>query len=332
MDRMTLRQAWPRADRPRLRIVDCTLRDGGLMNRSNFSLACAQAVYRAAGQAGVQILELGYRNSRNLFDPAKYGPLRFCDDGLISQVIGDARFPGTRIAVMMDAHKSEAGDLKPKAQSPVDLVRIATYVEDLDRAIRLENDARGKGYETTINVMALSTVENRVLDACIARLAAETRISAGYIVDSFGNLDPDAIGRYVARFKAGLPGVEIGIHAHNNLQLALANTLEGRRLGATYLDGTLYGLGRGAGNCNLELLIGCLQDPDYDVRPLLDVIAAHILPLRKDITWGYTVPYLVTGLLNRHQDEGTDLLALPDQDPSKYAFRAFYDRMALPAL
>ena len=316
--------------RPQLKVVDCTIRDGGLMNKSRFSLACVQAVYRAVCEAGVQVVELGYRNSRKLFDPEVFGAWRFCDDEMIRQVLGEHKFPGTRIAVMMDAHKSELDDLKPRAQSPVDLVRIATYVEDLDKAIRLENDARAKGYDTAINIMALSKVVEADLDACLLRIRRETKIQVCYIVDSFGNLDGEDIAYFVTKFQTLMPGIEVGIHAHNNQQLAFANTLEGLKLGANYLDATLYGLGRGAGNCNLELLVGFLKNPKYDLGPLLDVIAAHILPLQKDITWGYAVPYLVTGLLNRHQDEGTELLALPDQDPAKYAYRAFFDRLALP--
>jgi 4-hydroxy 2-oxovalerate aldolase len=316
--------------RPELNVVDCTIRDGGLMNQSKFTLACVQAVYRAVCQSGVQVVELGYRNSRKLFDPEVFGAWRFCDDAMIRQVIGDHKYPGTRIAVMMDAHKSELDDLKPRAQSPVDLVRIATYVEDLDRAIRLENDARAKGYDTALSIMALSKVAEAALDACLVRIRRETQVQVCYIVDSFGTFDPEDLAHLVAKYQRQLPGIEVGIHAHNNQQLAFANTLEGLKLGANYLDGTLYGLGRGAGNCNLELLVGFLKNPKYDLGPLLEVIAAHILPLQKDITWGYSVPYLVTGLLNRHQDEGTELQALPDQDPAKYAFRAFYERMALP--
>lgn len=311
-------------------VVDCTIRDGGLMNKSNFSLACVQAVYRAVCRAGVQVVELGYRNSRKLFDPAQYGAWRFCDDEMIRRVVGEEAFPGTRIAVMMDAHKSELDDLKPRERSPVSLVRIATYVEDLDKAVRLENDAHAKGYATTLNIMSISKVDRQVLDACLLRIREETHAEACYIVDSFGNLHAGDIRRLVATYQALMPGFAVGVHAHNNQQLAFANTLEGLACGATYLDGTLYGLGRGAGNCNLELLLGHLRDLPYDLRPVLDVIASHILPLRKEITWGYSVPYLVTGILNRRQDEGTDLMALPDRDPAKLAFRDFFERMGRP--
>jgi 4-hydroxy 2-oxovalerate aldolase len=99
-----------------------------------------------------------------------------------------------------------------------------------------------------------------------------------------------------------MPGIEVGIHAHNNQQLAFANTIEGIIRGANYLDGTLYGFGRGAVNCCLELLIGFLKNPKFQLAPLLRVIASHILPLRKEITWGYSVPYAISGILSRRPE------------------------------
>jgi 4-hydroxy 2-oxovalerate aldolase len=127
-----------------------------------------------------------------------------------------------------------------------------------------------------------------------------------------------------------LPGIEVGVHMHNNQQLAFANTIEGIIRGANYLDGTLYGLGRGAGNCCLELLLGFLKNPKFNMRPILDVIASHIIPLQKEITWGYSVPYMVTGIMNRHPDEAIKLMMLPEKDPARYNFRAFYERMLDP--
>ena len=313
-------------NRPGLTVVDCTIRDGGLMNDSQFSLECVQAVYHAVCRAGVHVVELGYRNSRKRLDPAQYGAWRFCDDDLIRQVVGPRPHPATRIAVMMDAHKSDPDDLQPAERSPVDLVRCATYLKDLDQAIGLERDARAKGYGTALNVMSISTAPAAELDEALCRIKEETRVEACYIVDSFGNLHPEDLDALVARFKRRLPGVAIGIHAHNNQQLAFANTLHGLKRGATYLDATLYGLGRGAGNCNLELLLGFLNDPRFDLRPVLEVIASHILPLQKDLAWGYSVPYLVTGLFNRQQEAGMELMARADHDPDKFDFRGFYER------
>jgi 4-hydroxy 2-oxovalerate aldolase len=92
----------------------------------------------------------------------------------------------------------------------------------------------------------------------------------------------------------------VGMHAHNNPQLAFANTIEAIILGANMLDGSMAGLGRGAGNCPLELLIGFLHNPKYHLRPILQCIRDTIEPMRKDLNWGFDIPYMITGILNQH--------------------------------
>ena len=95
-------------------------------------------------------------------------------------------------------------------------------------------------------------------------------------------------------------GKEVGIHAHNNQQLAFANTIEAIIQGANWVDATMYGLGRGAGNCPMELLIGFLRNPKFRLRPVLKLLQDYLLPLRERMEWGPLVPYGVTGLLNQH--------------------------------
>ena len=90
------------------------------------------------------------------------------------------------------------------------------------------------------------------------------------------------------------------MHAHNNQQLAYANTVEAIILGANMLDGSMAGLGRGAGNCPLELLLGFLHNPKFRLRPVLECIRDHVEPLREKLLWGFDIPYMITGLLNLH--------------------------------
>ncbi|MBN1903098.1 nucleoid-structuring protein H-NS, partial [Candidatus Sumerlaeota bacterium] len=155
--------------RPQITVVDCTIRDGGLMNDSNFSMDVVKAVYRAVCASGIQIVELGYRNSKKMLSPDKFGPWRFCDDEILKQVV-DGVETDTKLAVMMDAHKSDIEDIKPKEESPVDIIRIATYIKDVDKAIRISNDANAKGYQTTINVMAISHAVDWELDEALQQI------------------------------------------------------------------------------------------------------------------------------------------------------------------
>ncbi|MBD3317027.1 MAG: nucleoid-structuring protein H-NS, partial [Chitinivibrionales bacterium] len=285
--------------RPEIKVCDCTIRDGGLMNDSHFTLETVRNVYKAVCEAGVDIVELGYRNSKEQFSPDVYGPWRFCDEEKLKQVT-DGIATTTKLAIMQDAHKAVPEDIVPKSESVVDIVRVATYVKDIDKAIYLANNAQAKGYETTINIMAISHVLERELDEALQQVEEETKIIACYIVDSFGSLYSEDVDYLVHKFQRYLKTKEVGIHCHNQQQLAYANTIEAIIKNANYLDGTLYGLGRAAGNCPLELLMGFLKNPKFDIRPLLGAIGHTILPLKKEFDWGYSIPYMISGMLNIH--------------------------------
>jgi 4-hydroxy 2-oxovalerate aldolase len=297
------------------------------MNNSKFTFETVQTVYRAVCAAGVDIVEIGYRNSKQMFSPEKFGLWRFCDEEVLKRLV-DGTETRTKLAIMQDAHKAVAEDLKPKAESPVDMVRVATYVKDIDKAIRLANNATDKGYEATINIMAISHALERELDEALQQVEEETKILACYLVDSFGSLYSEDVDYLISKFQRYLKTKQVGVHFHNQQQLAYANTIEGIIRNANYLDGTLFGLGRAAGNCPLELLIGFLKNPKFDIRPLLEVISREILPLQKVIPWGYNIPYMIAGMLNLHPEAAMEIMSLPEDDPRKYEFVKFYEKMS----
>jgi len=309
--------------RPQIKVLDCTIRDGGLANDSYFSLDTVRAVYRACCEAGIDYVELGYRNSREMLAPDEFGPWRFCDEEDLRKVVEGIPNPGTKIAVMQDAHKAKAADLLPKKDSVVDLIRVATYVKDIDKAIALENAAREKGYQTTINIMSISVESDWELDPALEQIEKETAVLACYVVDSFGALYSEQVDYFVTKYQRALKNKEVGVHFHNNQQLAFANTIEGIIRGANFLDCTVYGLGRAAGNCPTELLLGFLKIPKFNIRPILDCVAGAILPLQKEIQWGYMIPHMVTGILNQHPRAGMAMLKSANRDK----YREFYDKM-----
>jgi 4-hydroxy 2-oxovalerate aldolase len=183
----------------------------------------------------------------------------------------------------------------------VDVIRVATYINQIPTALDMVKDAHDKGYETTVNLMAASIIPERELDEGLAMLA-KSEAKVIYLVDSFGAFYSEQIRFMVKKYLAHCKpaGKEVGVHAHNNLQLAYANTIEGIIQGANFLDATMAGLGRGAGNCPMELLIGFLHNPKYQLRPILDCVQNHIEPMRAKLLWGYDLPYLLTGLRNLH--------------------------------
>jgi len=309
--------------RPEIKVVDCTIRDGGLINNSNFRLETVRSVYEALCRAGVDYVELGYRNSKRMFSPDEYGPWRFCDEDQLRKVVEGIDPGDTKICIMQDAHKADAEDIIPADQSVVDMIRIATYVKDVDKAIRLANNATQKGYDCTINIMAISHEGPPFLDEALQQLEQETQAKAVYIVDSFGALYSEEVHFLVEKYKMYIKTKEVGVHFHNNQQLAFANTIEGIIKGANYVDGTLYGLGRAAGNCPLELLLGFLKNPKFSIEPVLKVIGDTILPLKKEVEWGYHIPYMLTGVLDQHPREAMAWMDSDERDD----FVKFYRRI-----
>ena len=287
--------------RPQIRVVDCTVRDGGLMNDHGFAEELVRAVYQACVEAGVDYMELGYKNSSKIFGKDQYGAWKHCEEEDIRRVVGDNDTP-VRLCAMADAERCDyRTDILPKEQSVLDMIRVASYIHQIPTALDMIQDAHDKGYETTVNLMAVSTVQEWELDEALELLAASP-VDVIYLVDSFGALYSEQVHYLTRKYLtyAQAAGKEVGMHAHNNQQLAFANTIEAIIMGANCLDASMAGLGRGAGNCPMELLIAFLHNPKFQVRPVLRCIQEHIEPLREQLKWGFTISYAITGLLNQH--------------------------------
>jgi 4-hydroxy 2-oxovalerate aldolase len=290
--------------RPEIKVLDCTIRDGGLMNNHRFDRKLVKAVYQTCIEAGIDYLELGYKSSKQIFAPSEYGAWKFCDEDAIRDAIGD-KAPNVKLSVMADADRCDYHtDILPRDKSVLDMIRVATYIHQIPVALDMIKDAHDKGYETTVNLMAVSTVQDWELDEALAALATSP-VDVLYLVDSFGTLYREQIQYLMDKFIrfAKPAGKEIGIHTHNNCQLAYANTIEAIIHGANYLDASIAGLGRGAGNCQTELLLGFLHNPKYKLRPVLRCIQEQIDPLRAEFLWGFSIPYMISGQLNQHPRE-----------------------------
>jgi 4-hydroxy 2-oxovalerate aldolase len=281
-----------------IKVIDCTVRDGGLMNKWQFSEKFVRNVYKALAAAGVDYMEIGYFSSKDAFDPKIFGPWRFCHEKDLKKIIGDEE-KRIKLSAMADIGRIELEDIPPASESSLDMVRVACYVHQIDAAIALAHHCQDKGYETTINLMAVSTVGLRELNECLEDLN-KSRVPVIYLVDSFGAFYCEDIDTLAQKYMERLPGRSIGGHFHNNQQLAFANTVTAIINGVNYLDATLYGIGRGAGNCPLELLLSFLKNPKFRVRPILKCIQEDIFPWCQKIDWGYSIPYMITGTMNQH--------------------------------
>lgn len=285
-----------------VRVVDATLRDGGLVNNFFFSDKFVKDLYLANIKAGVDYMEFGYKADKELFDVEKFGPCKFCDDDYIRSIVGENN-TDLKIAIMADVGRCNyKNDIHERSESPVDLIRVATYLHQIPTAVDMIEDAKAKGYEVSCNIMAISSAQESDVKAALDILG-HSPVDVFYIVDSFGSLYPEQIERLSDMYLefAAKYGKKVGIHAHNNQQLAFANTIEAVGDGVDWLDATYASMGRGAGNCAMELLLGFLKNPKYNVYPVIRFIEEHINKLRADGTvWGYDIQYLLTGLFNQH--------------------------------
>ena len=310
--------------RAEIKVIDCTIRDGGLMNDHKFDDSVVRAVYDACVAGGIDYMEIGYRNSRNIFPPNENGAWKYSSEDDIRRIVGD-NDTDLKLCVMADAEKSDyQEDILPAQDSVVDMIRIDTYIHQMPLALDMIKDAHDKGYETTLNLMAVSTVQERDLEEAL-QLLAGSEVEAVYVVDSFGSLYCEQVDTLVQKFLGYMEpaGKQVGMHAHNNRQLAFGNTIEAAIKGANMLDASMAGLGRGAGNCQMELLLGFLHNPKFRLRPLLQCIEGHIEPLREKLMWGFDLPYMITGLLNQHPRSGMAFNA----DKNKGSIVDFYDEM-----
>jgi 4-hydroxy 2-oxovalerate aldolase len=309
--------------RPDIKILDCTVRDGGLINSHQWDDDFVKAVYDANVAAGVDYMEFGYKGDKTIYVPTEHGPWKHCDEDVLRRIVGENE-TDLKIAVMADAERTDyKNDIQPRSESVIDLVRVACYIHQIPLAIEMVKDAVDKGYEVMLQLMAVSTVQESDLDAAL-EIAADSEAAGIYIVDSFGSLYSEQIRALTQKYGKAMKGTgkEIGIHAHNNQQLAFANTIEAIIAGASRVDATMAGIGRGAGNCPMELIMGFLHNPKFHMRPILECTQEIFHPLSKTMDWGYSIPYAITGQLNQHPR--TAIEARAGQSPDDYV--SFYDQ------
>ncbi|MEE1218432.1 MAG: aldolase catalytic domain-containing protein [Ruminococcus sp.] len=307
-----------------IRVVDATIRDGGLCNDFRFTDKFVKDLYEANVKAGVDYMEFGYKASKEIFSEEDFGKWKFCNDSDIRKVVGENKTP-LKIAVMADVGRTDYKDILPKKESPIDLIRIATYIHSIPAAVEMIEDCAKKGYETTINIMAVSKARTEDIITAL-EILGQSPVNAYYIVDSYGSLYPEESRRLAELYceYGDKYGKSVGIHAHNNQQLAFANTIEAMTQGVSYLDATVDGMGRGAGNCALELLLGFLKNPKYKVEPILKIIEEHTHKLRAEgVKWGYDIPYMLTGQYNTHPRPAISFAKENREDYSAFAHELY---------
>jgi len=280
------------------KIIDCSIRDGGHINKWHLSEELVKASYFAASKAQVDYFEIGYKNDEKI---AGFGPFGYCKEGFIFSLFKS--LTDTKLLYMIDAGKY-TGYFIPKCErkyTPFSGVRVAAYPYEGEIAIKLVEDLHKKGYEVFLQLMAWSEWTKKEVEV-IKKWKKKNIIMAVSFADSFGSFIPSDITKHFRKLKS-LGFKSIGFHSHNNLQMAFANALQAIKEGASVIDASIYGLGRGAGNLPVEILLSYLQsegNTKYNVVPYLDVIERFYLKLHSELKWGYSLKTLLSGGRNIH--------------------------------
>lgn len=286
-------------------ILDCTLRDGGYYNKWDFSLELIRSYLAAMQAARVDVVELGFRTLKN---DGFHGACAFTTDDFISSLA----VPSDLLVAVMVNGSEIVGEQPqslvlerlfpvPSDQSPVDLVRIACHVHEFERALPAVAWLHERGYRVGFNLMQVADRTETEVKA-LARKANGHPLTALYFADSMGSMNPDQTAQIISWFRSEWKGA-IGIHTHDNLGLALSNTLRALDEGVTWVDATVTGMGRGPGNARTEELVieaAARRGETANLVPLMMLLQKYFKPLQAQYGWGTNPYYYLAGKFGIH--------------------------------
>ena len=306
--------------RDSLTVLDCTLRDGGYYTNWEFDDALVEEYLQACAATGVDVVELGYVQ----FGPSDRGLYGRLPAGLspsLRDVLPDGHRP--RFAVMVDAAalaavpSAEAGPRLAEALAgqplPVDLVRVAVRYNSTPDCAETVASLREAGFEVCLNLMQVDLAPADEIPALISEVKALGPLASVYVADSLGSLHAQRIAELVGQFRAGQDS-PVGVHGHDNQGFALHNTLAAAGAGATWLDATVLGMGRGAGNTRTEQLLAALGTTEVELHPLLALVARGFEPLMHKYRWGASALYATAGMRRIHPTYVQRLEESPEHD------------------
>lgn len=283
-----------------MKILDCTLRDGGYYTNWDFNSNLVQTYFKAINHMPVDYLEIGYRSN----PVSGYaGEFFYCPEFVIHKL---KKITTKQLVIMLnekDVKPTDTETLLSPCKGLIDMVRLAIDPKNFRRALDLAEVIRGKGFKVCLNVMYMSKWAEQ---KDFLKLIKEVDGLAEYfcMVDSYGGVYPeDVIATYdLIKSKSD---VKIGFHGHNNLELALINTLTAIKCGVNIVDATVTGMGRGAGNLKTELLLTALNAKEgYDINfNELSKLVDPFVKLHEVYGWGANLPYMVSGANSLPQKE-----------------------------
>ncbi len=304
-----------------VKLIDCTLRDGGYYNDWDFRQELVSKYLQAMVAVDVDFVEIGFRLVEN---EGFKGGYAFSTDDFI-QSIGIPVALRDKIGVMVNGADFLPKDIsqetlgfqlkvlnklfKDKVDSPVTLVRIACHVHEFAECLSVATWLKDKGYLVGFNLMQISNCTEAEIKQ-LAEQANQYSIDVLYFADSMGSLDAEQTKQVIRAFKQGWSG-ELGIHAHDNMGQAITNTLQAVKEGVTWVDSTVTGMGRGPGNAQTEYLILALAEhkPKSNPTQLFELIRKHFKPLQTQYGWGTNPYYYLAGKFSIHPTFVQEMMA-----------------------
>lgn len=280
------------------KLFDCTIRDGGHLNGWEFSDECFKATIEAAQNSGVSYFEVGYRSNSC---GGKF--LRSEDNDM--KLLCVENLP-LKLVLMLNVRDYCPNLFDESFKSPVQAVRVACHKDEIQSGMNICENLVKLGYEVFLHLMAVSELTEDDFNL-LKHWENKNILTSLYFADSYGAFLNSDVEFYYNKLQT-LGYAKISFHAHNNLQMAFSNTLKAIELGAFSVDGSAYGMGRGAGNLPMEMLLGHLekQNPEFNRKFYIDLIKKFYEPMSAKFVWGYNLQNLVGGLKNLHPSKITE--------------------------
>lgn len=294
-----------------IKVLDCTLRDGGYINDFRFGHKNATNIVTGLAEASIDIIECGFLQSDSMAGETTLFP----SISSISNVLEEKKKSVMYVA-MIQYGRIGIDEIADCDDSSVDGIRLTFHEHEIEDALMFCEQLKDKGYSVFIQPVGTVTYSDETILRIIKRVN-EIRPYAFYIVDTLGSMYKRDLLRLFYLVDNNLNSrIALGFHSHNNLQLAFSNAQEFMQLNTKrqlIIDSTLFGMGRGAGNLCTELIVQYINDNvalRYNTVQILELIDRYIKPLRSQYTWGYDASYYIASINNCHPNYSHYLLNL----------------------
>lgn len=302
-----------------MKILDCTIRDGGYVNDWNFSDEQVRECYIACSESNVDYMEIGFRNFKTADNISKYGSTFFCNEEYINKIVGD--IDGCKLAVMVTINSFDINDFVPKSESKISMVRVLmAYHGSKNKSddildIKLLNDGINQinefiklGYEVSFNIGRIDKMNKRQLYE-VCKILSTTKISYFTMADTYGSVDLDYIEKLIPYVKFLFndvfeSNIKVGFHAHDNMSNGTCKALHSLKYGVDIIDGCILGYGRGSGNAKTELIMMDLNknyNKTYDFINIIEYGDKYIINYKECLNnLCYNVIYAMSSYFGCH--------------------------------